>query len=267
VVGEFTRRSSGRSTVTVPVLPLTPTLYLSPESYLLNQVFSAPLFQFSPVITALKRSSTPSIITMTVITPDTKDTRTQVVTSPKKFGSSLNISGDFALPYRPPSYHTIICQLDDLKTKNTFNLNDLETLQDEINKHLIKCQDHYLQVTQLKLAHGAGNSPILFCSDKNLVYHYRMRLTLSTTVLEFDIKRAKSLGAFYSAQKKFFRLIDEFKEVEMEIQRLLRGLIEQGDAHEDLHVEMEESEARMVIIEESRVTRREGWLEWLDEFR
>jgi hypothetical protein len=191
----------------------------------------------------------------------------QVVTSPKSIGFSLNASGDFALPSKPPSYHTVICQLDDLKTKNTFNLNDLETLQDEINKHLIQCQDHYTQVTQLKLAHGAGNSPILFCSDKNLIHDYRFKLALTTTILEFDIERAKSLGAFYSAQEKFFKLIDEFKEVEVEMQRLLRGLIEQGDAHEDLHVEMEESEARMVIIEESRVTRREGWLEWLDEFR
>jgi hypothetical protein len=195
------------------------------------------------------------------------DTHIRAVTSPKNNdSSSLNVSGDFALPSEPPSYHIAICQLDDLKTKNTFNLNDLETLQDEINKHLIQCQDHYTQVTQLKLAHGAGNSPILFCSDKNLIHDYRFKLTLSTTILDFDIKRAKSLGAFYSAQRKFFRLIEEFKEVEMEMQRLLRGLFEQGDAHEDLHVEMEESEARMVIIEDSRVTRREGWLEWLDEF-
>jgi hypothetical protein len=195
------------------------------------------------------------------------DTHIRAVTSPKNNdSSSLNVSGDFALPSEPPSYHIAICQLDDLKTKNTFNLNDLETLQDEINKHLIQCQDHYTQVTQLKLAHGAGNSPILFCSDKNLIHDYRFKLTLSTTILDFDIKRAKSLGAFYSAQRKFFRLIGEFKEVEMEMQRLLRGLFEQGDAHEDLHVEMEESEARMVIIEDSRVTRREGWLEWLDEF-
>jgi hypothetical protein len=194
------------------------------------------------------------------------DTHIRVVTSPKNNGSSLNVSGDFTLPSRPPSYYIVIRQLDDLKTKNIFNLNNLETLQDQINKHLIQCQDHYLQVTQLKLAHGAGNSPILFCSDKNLIHDYRVRLALSTTILDFDIERAKSLGAFYSAQKKFFKLIDEFKEVEIEIQRLLHGLIKQGDAHEDLHVEMEESEARMVIIEESRVTRREGWLEWLDEF-
>jgi hypothetical protein len=195
------------------------------------------------------------------------DTHTQTLALQNDVDSTLIVSGDFALPSRPPSYHIVICQLDDLKTKNTFNLNDLEILQDEINKHLIQCQDHYTQVTQLKLAHGAGNSPILFCSDKTLIHDYRFKLALSTTILEFDIERAKSLGAFYSAQKKFFKLIDEFKEVEMEMQRLLRGLIEQGDAHEDLHVEMEESEARMVIIEESRVTRRESWLEWLDEFR
>jgi hypothetical protein len=194
-------------------------------------------------------------------------THAQALTPQDYTDSTSDVSGDLALPSKPPSYHIVIRQLDDLKTKNTFNLNDLETLQDEINKHLIQCQDHYTQVTQLKLAHGAGNSPILFCSDKNLIHDYRFKLALSTTILEFDIERAESLNAFYSAQKKFFRLIEEFKEVEMEMQRLLRGLIEQGDAHEDLHVEMEESEARMVIIEESRVTRREGWLEWLDEFR
>jgi hypothetical protein len=204
---------------------------------------------------------------MTDITTQTDDTHTHAPALQHYTASAMNVSGDFVLPSRPPSYHIVIRQLDDLKTKNTFNLNDLETLQDEINKHLIECQDHYTQVTQLKLAHGAGNSPILFCSDKTLIHDYRFKLALSTTILEFDIERAKSLGAFYSAQKKFFKLIDEFKEVEMEMQRLLRGLIEQGDAHEDLHVEMEESEARMVIIEESRVTRRESWLEWLDEFR
>jgi hypothetical protein len=195
------------------------------------------------------------------------DAHTQTLALQNDTDSTSDVSGDFALPSKPPSYHIIIRQLDDLKTKNTFNLDDLETLQDEINKHLIQCQDHYTQVTQLKLAHGAGNSPILFCTDKDLIHDYRFKLALSSTILDFDIERAKSLGAFYSAQKKFFRLIEEFKEVEMEMQRLLRGLIEQMDAHEDLHVEMEESEARMIIIEESRVTRREGWLEWLNELR
>jgi hypothetical protein len=79
------------------------------------------------------------------------------------------------------------------------------------------------------------------------------------------MKSTKSLGASYAAQKKFFKLIDEFKRVETEMQELLRGAIEQGEAHEDFYVELEESEARMIIIEGSRVTRREGWLEWLNE--
>jgi hypothetical protein len=207
-----------------------------------------------------RRSPQLSIAMMVDTTAASDDTHTKVITSPEDTGALSNVSENLASPSRPPSYHIIVRQIDNLKTKNTFNLNDLETLQDEVNKHLTKCQDHYLQITQLKLIHGAGLSNGINTLDSN-------KLDLASLLLDHDIKRAKSLSAFYLDLKKFFKLIGGFKEVEMEIQRILRGLIEQGDAHEDLHVEMEESEARMVIIEEGRITRREGWLEWLDELR
>jgi hypothetical protein len=189
----------------------------------------------------------------------------QAVASRENIISTLNVSEDLASPSRPPCYYTIIRQLDDLKTKNTFNLNDLEILQDEVNHHLIKSQDHYRQVIQLRLAYGAGLSRIKTRPDGSIDPLNARKLDLVTMVLKFDIKSTKSLGASYSAQKKFFKLIEEFKRVELEMQELLHGAIEQGEAHEDFYVELEESEARMIIIEASRVTRKEGWLEWMDE--
>jgi hypothetical protein len=189
----------------------------------------------------------------------------QAVASRESIISTLNVSEDLASPSKLPSYYTIIRQLDDLKTKNTFNLNDLEILQDEVNHHLIKSQDHYRQVIQLQLAYGAGLSRIKTRPDGSIDPLNARKLDLATMVLKFDIKSTKSLGASYSAQKKFFKFIEEFKRVELEMQELLRGAIEQGEAHEDFYVELEESEARMIVIEASRVTRKEGWLEWMDE--
>ncbi|KAH0284424.1 hypothetical protein M436DRAFT_61775 [Aureobasidium namibiae CBS 147.97] len=166
-------------------------------------------------------------------------------------------------PRQKPSYGIAIHQLDDLKTKNIFNLDDLETLQIEIDRHLAECNDHHFQITQYRLAFGAGNSPIFTCPDGSLNHDNSVKLDLATRVLKFDTNRAKSLTTFYSAQKEFFTLIEKFKEVEMEIQELLRDLIEHGITSQNFRDEMQESEARMVIIEESRVRRMEGCLEWL----
>jgi hypothetical protein len=196
---------------------------------------------------------------------DNMATGEQVVTSRENVISTFNASGDLTSSSKSPSYYIIIRQLDDLKTKNTFNLNDLEILQDEVNHHLIKSQDHYRQVIQLRVAYEAGLPRIKTRPDGSIDPLNSRKLDLATMVLEFDMKSTRSLGTAYSAQKKFFKLIDEFKRVEMEMHQLLRGVIEQGEAHEDFYVELEESEARMTIIEESRLTRREGWLEWLDE--
>lgn len=176
---------------------------------------------------------------------------------------SLN-SGD--IPSRQTTtYDIAVRQLDDLKTKNIFNLDELEILQDQINHYLIQCNDHYRQITQYKLIFGAGNSRIFTCPDGSLNHHNSVKLDMATRLLDFDINRAKSLGDFYSAQKEFFRLIEKFKEVELEIQELLHGLVEHGITCQSFRGEMMESEGRMIIIEESRVTRMEGWLEWMDE--
>jgi len=168
-------------------------------------------------------------------------------------------------PHQKPSYHIAIHKLDDLKTKNIFNLDDLEALQTEIDRHLAECNDHHFQISQYRLAFGAGTSPIFTCPDGSLNHDNSVKLDMATRVLKFDIDRAKSLGDFYSAQKEFFRLIEKFKEVEMEIQQLLHDLIEHGITCQSFRDEMQESEVRMVIIEESRVRRTEGWLEWLSE--
>jgi hypothetical protein len=194
-----------------------------------------------------------------------EDTLTQVATSRENVISTFDVSEDLVSPSKSPSYYAIVRQLDDLKTKNTFNLHDLEELQDEVNHHLIKSQDHYRQVIQLRLAYGAGLSRIKTCPDGSIDPLNARKLNLATMVLEYEMKSTKSLGASYAAQTKFFKLIDEFKKVEIEMQQLVRDAIEQGEAHEDFYVELEESEARMIIIEGSRVTRREGWLEWLNE--
>jgi len=189
---------------------------------------------------------------------------TQIVTLQDSTQSTSPVSRDVP-PRQKPSYDIAIHQLDDLKTKNIFNLDDLETLQIEIDRHLAECNDHHFQITQYRLAFGAGNSPIFTCPDGSLNHHNSIKLDMATRVLKFDTNRAKSLTAFYSAQKKFFESLGKFKEVEMEIQQLLRDLIEHGITCQNFRDEMRESEARMVFIEESRVRRMEGWLEWLGE--
>lgn len=189
---------------------------------------------------------------------------TQIIALQESTHSTSPVSRDMS-PRRKLSYDIAIRQLDDLKTKNIFNLDDLETLQHEINRHLAECADHYFQITQYSLAFGAGNSPIITCPDGSLNHHNSVKLDMATRTLEFDTKRAESLAAFYAAQKEFFKLIGKFKEVEMEIQELLRGLIEHGITCKSFRDEMLESESRMAIIEQSRVTRMEGWMEWLDE--
>ena len=189
---------------------------------------------------------------------------TQIVALQDSTYSTLDVPRHVSPPQRP-SYDIAIHQLDDLKIRNIFNLDDLETLQTEIDRDLAECNDHHFQITQYRLAFGAGTSPISTRSDGSLNHDNSVKLDMATRVLKFDINRAKSLSDFYSAQKEFFRLIEKFKEVEMEIQQLLRDLIEHGITCQSFRDEMRESEVRMVIIEESRVRRTEGWLEWLSE--
>lgn len=189
---------------------------------------------------------------------------TQIITLQDGTESTSSVSRDVS-PRQKRSYDFAIHQLDDLKTRNIFNLDDLEKLQHKVDGHLAECNDRYFQITQYRLAFGAGNSTISTCPDGSLNHHNSVKLDMATRVLKFDIDRAKSLRDFYSAQKEFFKLIEKFKKVEMEIQELLRGLIEHGITCQSFRDEMLGSEGRMAIIEESRVTRIEGWLEWLDE--
>jgi hypothetical protein len=205
-----------------------------------------------------------STIMMADAVVDNDTIRTQIIALQDRPYSNSIVSRDISARQKV-SYTIAINQLDDLKTKNIFNLNDLEKLQDEVNRHLTECNDHYLQITQYKLNYGAGNARILTCPDGSINLFNTMKLDLTTKVLKFDTKRARSLAAFYSAQKQFFQLIEKFKEVEMEIQELLHGLVEHGITCESFRTEMMESEGRIAVIEESRVTRKEGWLEWLDE--
>lgn len=196
----------------------------------------------------------------------TDNVRTQILALQNSV-YSISLDSNDVPTRQKPSYHIAVRQLDDLKTKNIFNLDELEILQDEINRYLIECNDHYRQITQYRMVFGAGNSPVFTCPDGSLNHHNSIKLDMASRLLQFEINRANSLSDFYSAQKEFFKLIEKFKEVEMEIQELLRDLIEHGITCQSFREEMLESEGRMVIIEESRVTRMEGWLEWMDELR
>lgn len=81
-------------------------------------------------------------------------------------------------------------------------------------------------------------------------------------LLELDQKRAVSLSAFYTAQKGYFKLIEEMKETEVEIQQLLSTINKDGKENHD---EMQASKERFIWLEENRVQMMEGWLEWLEE--
>lgn len=81
-------------------------------------------------------------------------------------------------------------------------------------------------------------------------------------LLEFDRKRANSLSAFYDAQKGYFKLVEEMKNTEVDIQQLLGGLVKD---HEEDHDEMQASKRRFASLEQTRVQMTESWLEWLDE--
>ena len=178
---------------------------------------------------------------------------------------TTSIAASDVSPRQSSFYLLTIHQLDTLKTKNVFNFNDLEKLQIRVNKRLAECEDHYLQIKQYRINYGASNSRIYTCPDGSINNFNAAKLSLATKVIEFDIKRAKSLRAFYSAQNEYFGLIFKIKEVEKEIQKVLRDLIEHGITCEDFHAEMLGSKGRIAEVEELRVTRREFWLEWLDE--
>ncbi|CAD0095320.1 unnamed protein product [Aureobasidium vineae] len=162
-------------------------------------------------------------------------------------------------------HEVIIQQVNHLKTKNNFNHENLTRIYEEVNQHLFECNDHHLQIVQYKFVFGTGNSRIIGRPDGSINHFNNEKIVLATKVLEFDIKRVKSLGAFFVAQKRYFNLLGEMKEIEVEIKQLLASAIETGAAPDGFYDEMEETRGRIANMEESRIGMREGWLEWLDE--
>ncbi|CAD0108576.1 unnamed protein product [Aureobasidium uvarum] len=162
-------------------------------------------------------------------------------------------------------HEVIIQQVNDLKTKNKFNHEDLTKISCEAKRHLYECNDYHLQIMQYKLAFGAGTSRILARSDGSINHSNDGKIIMASTVLQFDIERIKSLGAFYAAQKKYFTLLGEMQEIEDEIKHSLATTIETGVASDGFYDEMEETRGRIADMEESCLGVREGWLGWLDE--
>ncbi|KAI5197985.1 hypothetical protein E4T39_06956 [Aureobasidium subglaciale] len=153
-------------------------------------------------------------------------------------------------------------QINILKGQRQQKLHELVTIQVQVNKHLTDCCEHHLQITQLRLVFGAGNSVIRINGDGSINNINAAKIALTSELLEHDKNLGKSLNAFSDSQKKYFGLIREMKGIEMEIkEQLMRddGMSEERD------LEMENSQKRSAVLEQYRVQMTETWLEWLDE--
>ncbi|KAG9604314.1 hypothetical protein KCU77_g1389, partial [Aureobasidium melanogenum] len=156
----------------------------------------------------------------------------------------------------------VIRQVNDLKAKNISNHEQLLRRRLNTNNHLFKCDHYNLQVTQYRLVFSGGSPLICTRPDGSINHFNSAKISLAIKLLEFDQKRADSLSAFYTAQKEYFKLIGEMKEIEVEIQQLLSSLNKDGQEEDD---EMQESRKRFTMLEETRVQMMESWLEWLEE--
>ncbi|KAG9653319.1 hypothetical protein KCU95_g5410, partial [Aureobasidium melanogenum] len=156
----------------------------------------------------------------------------------------------------------IIPQVKYLKAKNISNHDELIRRRLNVNKTLFECSHYNLQVTQYRLVF-CGGSPLIFTRPDGSINHFNSaKISFALKLLEFDRKKADSLSAFYAAQKEYFKLIEEMKETEVEIQQLLSSLNKDGEEEDD---EIQGSRKRFTSLEETRVQMMEGWLEWLKE--
>ncbi|THZ73029.1 hypothetical protein D6C88_07253 [Aureobasidium pullulans] len=149
----------------------------------------------------------------------------------------------------------VIQRIDQLKSKNKNAIAEVARVRTEVNRHLVECQDHCLQLTQWRFVYGPAISVITIGHNNTISAYETYKIALASRLVEHDIKRIRSLSAFYRTQKQYFRLLEVMKKTELEIQ----------EASREAGLEFVESKDRFRILEQSRVQMTETWLEWLEE--
>ncbi|TIA69536.1 hypothetical protein D6C76_07816 [Aureobasidium pullulans] len=149
----------------------------------------------------------------------------------------------------------VIQRIDQLKSKNKNAIAEVARVRTEVNRHLIECQDHYLQLTQWRFVYGPAISVITIGHDNTISAYETYKIALASKLVEHDIKRIQSLSAFYRTQKQYFRLLEVMKKREAEIQ----------EASGQANLEFLDSKERVEMLEQSRIFMTETWLEWLEE--
>ncbi|KAI5238550.1 hypothetical protein E4T43_07295 [Aureobasidium subglaciale] len=191
---------------------------------------------------------------------------TSPITLSKDTTPATTLSRDTTKPIVPKISDEHIHKVDILKEHRKQKLDELVTTQAQVNKHLTDSCDHNLQITQLRLVFGAGNSVIRINDDGSINACNLAKIALASELLDHDKKLVESLSAFNKSQKKYFELIKEMKEIEMEIQKeLTLGNGDDDEMNQEEDVEFRGSQVRFAMLEQYRVQMTETWLEWLDE--
>ncbi|THX22587.1 hypothetical protein D6D12_09048 [Aureobasidium pullulans] len=149
----------------------------------------------------------------------------------------------------------VIQRIDQLKSKNKNAIAEVARVRTEVNRHLVECQDHCLQLTQWRFVYGPAISVITIGHNNTISAYETHKIALASKLVEHDIKRIGSLSAFYRTQKQYFRLLEVMKKTEGEIQ----------EASGEASREFMDSKERVEMLEQSRVQVTETWLEWLEE--
>ncbi|TIA38610.1 hypothetical protein D6C78_03904 [Aureobasidium pullulans] len=149
----------------------------------------------------------------------------------------------------------VIQRIDQLKSRNKNAIADIARVRTEVNRHLVECQDHCLQLTQWRFVYGPVISVITIGHNNTISAYETQKIALASKLVEHDIKRIGSLSAFYRTQKQYFRLLEVMKKTEGEIQ----------EASGEASREVMDSKERVEMLEQSRVQMTETWLEWLEE--
>ncbi|KAI5235529.1 hypothetical protein E4T42_09691 [Aureobasidium subglaciale] len=159
-----------------------------------------------------------------------------------------------------------ILKVNILKEQRKQKLDELVTTQAQVNKHLTDSCDHNLQITQLRLVFGAGNSVIRINEDGSINACNLAKIALASELLDHDKNLRESLSAFNNSQKQYFGLIKEMKEIEIEIQKeLTPGNGDDDEMSQEGDLQVRGSQVRFATLEQYRVQMTETWLEWLDE--
>lgn len=149
----------------------------------------------------------------------------------------------------------VIQRIDQLKSKNNNAIAEVARVRTEVNRHLVECQDHCLQLTQWRFVYGPAISVITIGHNNTISAYETPKIALTSKLVEHDIKRIGSLSNFYRTQKQYFRLLEVMKKTEGEIQ----------EASGEASREFMGSKERVEMLERFRVQMTETWLEWLEE--